>query len=215
MRRSMPPSASAACVARVRALPRCDRSTSRTACAPSSSSSGRRRAATATTAPRASSSFASSRPIPLDAPVSSTRLPLSSIFAIAASLVLGNLSSSSWDGIKRRPIPRHCCPMPRTRPELEREAKVAEIVDAAARRLREGGYDALSVAALARELGIAQNAVYWYFPSKDHLFVAALERTMRDIMAGKPPRQRSVERKVLWFVDRLQELEHVRTAMYE
>jgi AcrR family transcriptional regulator len=105
--------------------------------------------------------------------------------------------------------------MPRTRSELEREEKVAEIVEAAARRLRAGGYDALSVVGVARDLGIAQNAVYWYFPSKDHLFVAALEHIMRSLVAGKPPRQQSVERKVLWFVDRLQELEHVRAAMYE
>ena len=105
--------------------------------------------------------------------------------------------------------------MPRTRPELEREAKVAEIVAAAERRLRDGGYDALSVAAIARELGIAQNAIYWYFPSKDHLFVAALEQILRGIVAAKPPPQRSVEHKVLWFVERLQEIEHVRTAMYE
>src|SRR3954462_3149611 len=105
--------------------------------------------------------------------------------------------------------------MPRTRPELEREAKVAEIVAAAERRLHDGGYDALSVAAIARELGIAQNAIYWYFPSKDHLFVAALERMLRDIVARKPPRQRSLERKVLWFVDQLGEMEPVRAAMYE
>ena len=105
--------------------------------------------------------------------------------------------------------------MPRTRHELEREAKVAEILEAAERRLREGGYDALSVAGIARELGIAQNAVYWYFPSKDHLFVAALERMLRDIVARKPPRRRSLERKVMWFVDQLQELEDVRASMYE
>jgi len=47
-----------------------------------------------------------------------------------------------------------------------------EILALAQARLREGGYEALSVAALARELGLAQNAIYWYFPSKDHLFVA-------------------------------------------
>src|SRR3954464_4957874 len=105
--------------------------------------------------------------------------------------------------------------MPRTRPELEREAKVAEIVAAAERRLRDGGYDALSVAAIARELGIAQNAIYWYFPSKDHLFVAALERMLRDIVARKPPPRRWLERKVLWFVDQLGEIEPVRAAMYE
>ena len=53
--------------------------------------------------------------------------------------------------------------MPRTRPELEREDKVAEIVAAAERRLREGGYDALSVAAD---------------------FVARLDATWRHMLAG-------------------------------
>jgi AcrR family transcriptional regulator len=105
--------------------------------------------------------------------------------------------------------------VPRTRSEVERDAKVAEILDAAVRRLEAGGYDALSMAGIARDLGIAQNAVYWYFPSKDHLFVAALERMLRDIVARKPPRQRSVERKVLWFVDQLEQIEDVRAAMYE
>jgi AcrR family transcriptional regulator len=105
--------------------------------------------------------------------------------------------------------------MPRTRQELDRESKVDEILEAAVRRLGEGGYEALSVAGIARELGLAQNAIYWYFPSRDHLFVAALERMLRDIVARKPPRQRTLERKVLWFVDQLQEIEPVRAAMYE
>ena len=105
--------------------------------------------------------------------------------------------------------------MPRTRTELHREAKVAEILDAAEARVREGGYRALSVVGLSRELGLAQNAVYWYFPSKDHLFVAVLEQMMRDIVARKPPRQGGVERQVEWFVDQLAELEPVRAAMYE
>jgi TetR/AcrR family transcriptional regulator, cholesterol catabolism regulator len=105
--------------------------------------------------------------------------------------------------------------MARTRTELEREAKVAEILDLAVRRLRDGGYDALSVIAIARELGLAQNAVYWYFPSKDHLFVAALERMLRDVVARKPPRQGSLERKVLWFVEQLEAMADVRAAMYE
>jgi TetR/AcrR family transcriptional regulator, cholesterol catabolism regulator len=105
--------------------------------------------------------------------------------------------------------------MPRTRPEMDRESKVDEILEPAVRRLGEGGYEALSVAGIARELGVAQNAIYWYFPSRDHLFVAALERMLRDIVARKPPRQRTLERKVLWFVDQLQEIEPVRAAMYE
>jgi AcrR family transcriptional regulator len=105
--------------------------------------------------------------------------------------------------------------VPRTRTELDREAKVAEILDAAEARLREGGYRALSVVAIARELGLAQNALYWYFPTKDHLFVAVLERMMRAIVARKPPRRGGVESQVTWFVDQLAELEPVRAAMYE
>jgi AcrR family transcriptional regulator len=105
--------------------------------------------------------------------------------------------------------------MARTRTQLDREAKVDEIVDAAVGRLREGGYDALSVVGLARELGVAQNAVYWYFPSKDHLFVAALERMLREIHARKPPPDRALETKVLFFVEQLEELTDVRAAMVE
>jgi AcrR family transcriptional regulator len=104
--------------------------------------------------------------------------------------------------------------MPRTRTELDRETKRAEIVDAAEERLREGGYEALSVAAISRDLGLAQNAVYWYFPSKDHLFVAALERLIRSIAADKP-RGRGLESKVLYFSDELAQLTEVRAAMYE
>jgi len=105
--------------------------------------------------------------------------------------------------------------VPKTRTDLDREAKVAEILDAAEARLRAGGYPALSVVGIARELGLAQNALYWYFPSKDHLFVAVLERMMRAIVARKPPRQGGVERQVTWFVDQLAELEPVRAAMLE
>jgi AcrR family transcriptional regulator len=105
--------------------------------------------------------------------------------------------------------------MPRTRPEIDRDAKVEEVLAAAERRLREGGWPALSVAGIARELGLAQNAVYWYFPTKDHLFVAALERMLRDIVARKRGTKRTVEGKILWFVDQLAEVEHVRAALRE
>jgi AcrR family transcriptional regulator len=106
--------------------------------------------------------------------------------------------------------------MARTRSELDRDAKVAQIVDAAEGRLREGGYESLSVAAIARELGLAQNAIYWYFPSKDHLFVAALEEMLKTIAARKPRREDvgPVER-ILWFTDQFETLSHLRGAMSE
>jgi AcrR family transcriptional regulator len=103
--------------------------------------------------------------------------------------------------------------MPRTRRNEPRDEKMGEILTAAERRLRDGGYEALSVAAIARELGIAQNAIYWYFPSKDELFVAALRRMLEDIAARKPAKRVAEVERVLWFVDQFQVLSDLRSAM--
>src|SRR5213592_1460682 len=88
-----------------------------------------------------------------------------------------------------------------------------EILAAAERRLREGGYQSLSVAALARELGLAQNAIYWYFPSKDELFVATLRRMLDEIAARKPSKDVGEVERILWFTDQFQPLSGLRGAM--
>ncbi len=105
--------------------------------------------------------------------------------------------------------------MPRTRKTASRDEKVDEILVVAERRLREGGYEALSVAAIARELGLAQNAIYWYFPSKDDLFVAALERLLGEIAARKPSKDVGDVERILWFTDQFQALSDLRGAMSE
>jgi AcrR family transcriptional regulator len=110
---------------------------------------------------------------------------------------------------------RGCQELPRTRPTLTKEEKAAAIVTVAERQLLTHGFEALSIAAIARELGIAQNSIYWYFPSKDHLFVAALERMLHAIAARKPsPSQGTVER-ILWFTDQFAALSELRGAMTE
>ena len=105
--------------------------------------------------------------------------------------------------------------MPRRRHERTREEKVDEILAAAERRLREQGFEGLSVAAIARELGLAQNAIYWYFPSRDALFVATLRRMLAAIVAEKPPAATGLHNQVLWFVDELQSLHELRAALAE
>ena len=105
--------------------------------------------------------------------------------------------------------------MPKTRPILTKEEKAEEILAAAESRLRDGGYEALSVASIARELGVAQNSVYWYFPSKDHLLVATLERMMRGIAERKPSRSTGTIERVLWFTDQFEVLSGLRGAMRE
>ena len=105
--------------------------------------------------------------------------------------------------------------MPKTRADVDRDAKMAEILDATTRRLRTGGYSAVSVAAIAREIGIAHNAIYWYFPSKDDLVIAAIQDMIAQMMRKKPRGEKKVVDKVLWFVDQLAELYPIRASMHE
>jgi AcrR family transcriptional regulator len=97
---------------------------------------------------------------------------------------------------------------------VARDTKLDEIVTAARRRLADGGYEALSVADIARELGLAPNAIYWYFPTKDELLVAAVERTLHDVLDRKPKDGTCVE-QVLWFADRLAEFQDLRVTIRE
>lgn len=105
--------------------------------------------------------------------------------------------------------------MPKTRTALDRDAKVEEIVALAERRLEEDGYAGLSVAALARELGLAQNAIYWYFPSKDHLFVAVLQRMLTQVAERKPRGKVGQRERILWFADQLEPLSRLRPTLRE
>jgi AcrR family transcriptional regulator len=105
--------------------------------------------------------------------------------------------------------------MPQKRTDRNREEKIEQILDVAEWRLRSGGYAALSVAQIARDIGVAQNAVHWYFPSKDHLFVATLRRMLEGIVAAKPPAATGLTNQVLWFVDELQSLHQLRAALAE
>jgi hypothetical protein len=105
--------------------------------------------------------------------------------------------------------------LPKTRPTESRDAKIIEILEVAEQRLRDGGYEALSVAAIARQLGLAQNTIYWYFPSKDELFVATMRRMLEQITARKPSKQVGKVEQILWFTDQFQVLSHLRGAISE
>lgn len=105
--------------------------------------------------------------------------------------------------------------VPRTRPEQDRDDKMAEILDVAERQLLSGGYPALSMIGTARELGVAQNAVYWYFPSKDDLFVAVLRRLMGRVMTRKPPAERGLVDQAIWIVDRLADFHALNAVVHE
>jgi AcrR family transcriptional regulator len=101
--------------------------------------------------------------------------------------------------------------VPTARTKLDREDKVQEILDAARRRLLTGGYEAMSVAAIARELKIAQNSIYWYFASKDDLFAAAFRAIVLELGSRRPPRA-AVDR-VVWVTDQMAQFAALRAAL--
>lgn len=72
------------------------------------------------------------------------------------------------------------------RSEVDREEKIRAILDAAKKQLR-------SMVGLARELGLAQAAINWYFPSKDDLFVATLGRMLEKTFSEKPRHRPKLE----------------------
>lgn len=68
-----------------------------------------------------------------------------------------------------------------------RERVIATAVDLAT----EGGYDAVQMRDVAAQADVALGTLYRYFPSKDHLLIAALAEqvsTLQRRLAQKPPR---------------------------
>jgi AcrR family transcriptional regulator len=68
--------------------------------------------------------------------------------------------------------------------ERVRAELTAEITDAARRQLAEVGAPALSLRAVARELGMASSAVYRYFPSRDDLLTRLIIEGYDDLGAA-------------------------------
>lgn len=101
----------------------------------------------------------------------------------------------------------------RSRPRRNHDEKVERILEVSERLLRDGGLDSLSVSAVARDLDVAPNAVYWYFPSRDELIVATLRRMLAAIIKGKPRESKDVVEKILWFVERLHQLHDIRAGL--
>lgn len=112
--------------------------------------------------------------------------------------------------------------MGRSRYDVDRATKIAEILDEAETRFSAEGYDGVSIASIARAVGLAPNAVSWYFPSKDALLVAVLERALdrgleelAGIAADLPSSDTTVADQIIWATDRLHELRHLGIALHQ
>jgi len=72
--------------------------------------------------------------------------------------------------------------MPANRSQLARDDKLDDLVTCAQSLFLEKGFEATTMASIAKRAGVASNVVYWYFESKDHLFVAAMQRLVDGVI---------------------------------
>lgn len=68
--------------------------------------------------------------------------------------------------------------------EANRHRRQEEILDAAARLFAERGFADANTQVLADTLGVGKGTIYRYFPTKQDLFLAAVDRVMRQLQAA-------------------------------
>jgi AcrR family transcriptional regulator len=89
--------------------------------------------------------------------------------------------------------------MPEDEPKWRRrkEARPAEIVDAALEVFAEKGFAAAKLDDIARKAGISKATLYLYFDTKEEIFRAVAQSAVAS-MSTSPPASSSTSRSSLW-----------------
>jgi AcrR family transcriptional regulator len=105
--------------------------------------------------------------------------------------------------------------VPATKRLQDREEKRDELVTAARRLFIEDGYEATSMAKLAKAGGVAANTIYWYFADKDDLLIAVLNAVMSDAWSQyQDVAARPFEEQLLWVVGQLRQTRRLVTTVH-
>ncbi|CAM5409457.1 hypothetical protein SNARM312S_08387 [Streptomyces narbonensis] len=93
--------------------------------------------------------------------------------AVSLRALAGTVRVAGWTGTSeaRTGAP----PAARGRRERLRAETTAEIEDTALRLMASGGPDAITLRAIAREMGMTANAIYGYFPTRDDLVTTLID----------------------------------------
>ncbi|MCH8544460.1 MAG: TetR/AcrR family transcriptional regulator [Alcanivorax sp.] len=96
--------------------------------------------------------------------------------------------------------------MAKNKRNVDAKLKKAALEETAARLFMAQGFDATSMQQIARELDVAPNTLYWYYPSKDELLVGVLDRLLSQTlqrlpaMGGLP-----LKAQMAWILDELEQ----------
>ena len=105
--------------------------------------------------------------------------------------------------------------MPRNRRPQDRESKREEILDAATELFTRDGYDRTALKAIATSAGVTANTIYWYFPDKDALLVAVLDRLLLTALAELSALEdEPLVEQLLWVVRRLRDYQQLVSVVH-
>lgn len=68
--------------------------------------------------------------------------------------------------------------MPRNRQHIPREEREGDLLGAATELFLSRGYAGTTMADISAAAGVARAAIYWYYPSKDDIFAAVMDRML-------------------------------------
>jgi AcrR family transcriptional regulator len=71
------------------------------------------------------------------------------------------------------------------------------------------------MAAIARRAGVANAAVYWYFPSKDDVLAAVLQRRLERAASAPSLTTGSLDRRVIAMLGQLDEVANLTATVHE
>jgi TetR/AcrR family transcriptional regulator, regulator of autoinduction and epiphytic fitness len=105
--------------------------------------------------------------------------------------------------------------VPRNRAGVDRDSKIQELLDVAERMFVERGYAETPLAEVASRVGVATNALTWYFPTKDDLFIAVLDRLIDRELGALSVEATSPADLAIQAIAHLQRYRRLITAVHE
>ena len=105
--------------------------------------------------------------------------------------------------------------MPRNRQQIPKAEREAALLEQARELFVAKGYRGTRVAEIGRAAGIASAAVHWYFPTKDDLFAAVLERVFGEAIAEVEASDRAPRERLEAFLLKTQRYRVLHREAYE
>jgi AcrR family transcriptional regulator len=105
--------------------------------------------------------------------------------------------------------------VPRNRQQIPKAEREAALLEQARELFVAKGYRGTRVAEIGRAAGIASAAVHWYFPTKDDLFAAVLERVFGEAIAEVEASDRAPRERLEAFLLKTQRYRVLHREAYE